>query len=80
MQARVLQKDEIIEMVGKVGSNKKRKCSSGRGRKSANPIVEEKLYRWICDLREKRLRVARRKVTAEALRLYDEIGDECVAA
>ena len=71
------QKDELIEMVGKVRSkNKKRKRLSGGGRKPANPSIEEELYRWICDLREKRLRVTRRMVTAEALRLYDEIGNE----
>ena len=63
-------------MVGKVRSKiKKRKRLSGCGRKPAIPSIEEELYRWICDLKEKRLRVTRRMVTAEALRLYDEIGD-----
>ena len=58
-------------MVGDVRSkNKKRKRLNGGGRKPANPSMEE-LYRWICDLREKRL-----LVTAEALRLHDDIGEE----
>ena len=73
----IKQKDEITAMVGEVmNKNKKRKRLSGGGRKPANPSMEEELYRWICDLREKRLRVTRRMVTVEALRLHDEIGDE----
>ena len=57
VQTWIKQKDEIIAMVGEVKSeNKKRNHLSGEGRKPANPSMEEELYRWIYDLREKRLR------------------------
>ena len=77
MQTWIKQKDEIVIMVGEVRcKTKKRKRLSGGGRKPANPSMEEQLYKWMCDLREKRLRVTRRMMTAEAMRIYNEIGDE----
>ena len=52
--------------------NSKQKRLEGAGRKAANSGMEEKLYRWICDLREQRLHVTRKMAVNKALHLYLE--------
>lgn len=68
------QKEQLLSLADPVtGKGKKRKRLDGGGRKAAHPRIEDRLYQWICELREKRLRVTRKMVTTEALRLYAEM-------
>ena len=66
---------EIRSIASAGGKQCKRRRLDGGGRKVGNLILEEKLKEWILSRREQRLRVSRKSIQREALRLATELKE-----
>ena len=70
----VKQKDQLKDLLEKPGGGKRKKLE-GAGRKPMSEDLEDNLFDWILDMRDKRARVSRNMVKNKAKEMYRQDPD-----